>query len=296
MKEERLQKMKTAYDQIPIPPELESRVRDSIESAKIQRLKEKRPMTTVKRVIISIGAAAAAFMVGVTGLANSSASIAYAMEQIPVLGAITKVVTFRNYDDDRGNTSAHIEVPQVEGGEAVSGLNDAIKAYTDTIIAQYEKDAAVQGDEGHYDLNLTYKVVTDNEKLFALRFDQTLVMASGNESVMIYNVDKDTGKIISLSDLFTEGSDYISVLTKNIQSQMREQMEADDSVYYWLDDEVEAWNFKELSPDATFYVNDTGELVIVFNEGDVAPMYMGVCEFTIPADVTKDIARPGYLG
>ena len=274
MKEERLQKMKTAYDQIPIPPELESRVRDSIESAKKQRLKEKRPMTTVKRVIISIGAAAAAFMVGVTGLANSSASIAYAMEQIPVLGAITKVVTFRNYDDDRGNTSA----------------------YTDTIIAQYEHDAAQQGEYGHYDLNLTYKVVTDNEKLFALRFDQTLVMASGNESVMIYNVDKDTGKIISLSDLFKADSDYISVLTENIQSQMREQMQADDSVYYWLDDEVEEWNFKELSPDATFYVNDAGELVIVFNEGDVAPMYMGVCEFTIPADVTKDIARPGYLG
>ena len=41
-------------------------------------------------------------MVGVTGLANSSATIAHAMEQIPVLGAITKVVTFRNYEDDRG--------------------------------------------------------------------------------------------------------------------------------------------------------------------------------------------------
>ena len=81
-------------------------------------------------------------MVGVTGLANSSATIAHAMEQIPVLGAITKVVTFRNYEDDRGNTSAHIEVPQIEGGEGVSDLNDAIKAYTDTIIAQYEKDAA----------------------------------------------------------------------------------------------------------------------------------------------------------
>ena len=42
--------------------------------------------------------------------------------------------------------------------------------------------------------------------------------------------------------------------------------------------------------------NADGELVIVFNEGDVATMYMGVTEFTIPAEATADIAVPGYLG
>lgn len=296
MKEVYLSDMKREYEQIPVPEELEFRVRASIQQAKLARKKERSVMTNVKRIIIGIGATAAAFMVGITGLANTNASIAHAMEQIPVLGAITRVVTFRNYDDDRGNTSAHIEVPQIEGGKEVSGLNDEIKAYTDTIIAQYEKDAAQQGTEGHYDLDLTYKVVTDNDKIFALRFDQTLIMASGNESVKIYDVDKETGKIMSLADLFNPDSDYISVLTKNIQQQMKDQMAADSSVQYWLDDEVDAWNFKELSPDATFYVNDKGELVIVFNEGDVGPMSMGVCEFTIPSSVTQSIAKPGYLG
>ena len=58
---------------------------------------------------------------------------------------------------------------------------------------------------------------------------------------------------------------------------------------------MEAWNFKELSKDATFYVNENGQLVIVFNEGEVAPMYMGVCEFTIPSDVTEDIVKSDYL-
>ena len=182
------------------------------------------------------------------------------------------------------------------GDPAVSNLNQTIQDYTDAIVAQYEKDAAAQGDEGNYDLNLTYEIVTDTDKLFAIRFDKTIVMNSGNESVKIYNVDKETGKFLTLGDLFKADSDYISVLTANIQSQMRDQMAADDSVYYWLEDEVDAWNFKELSKDATFYVNKDGQLVIVFDEGDVAPMYMGVCEFTIPSDVTKDIAKPGYLG
>jgi len=45
-----------------------------------------------------------------------------------------------------------------------------------------------------------------------------------------------------------------------------------------------------------FYINADHQLTVVFNEGDVAPMYMGVVEFTIPNEVVADIALPGYLG
>ena len=246
----------------------------------------------------------AAAMLTVVVLANSGAGVAHAMEQVPLLGLITKVVTFRTYEDQRGDTvSATINVPEVEnGGE----LNDAIQAYTDTIIAEYEKDAASSeeyandpdaptAETNHYELNLDYTVATDNAALFALRFNKSVVMASGNESVKIYNVDKATGKILTLGDLFQSGSGYLDVLTKNIQAQMRMQMDADENVYYWLDDEVTDWNFTALDPDTAFYVNENGQLTIVFNEGDVAPMYMGVVEFTIPTNAISDIAVPGYL-
>ena len=294
-----MQEIKNEYDCIPVPEELESKVRAAIQKARLQKRKENSWIMKTRKIVVGVGATAAAFMVGITGLANSNASIASAMEQIPVLGAITRVVTFRTYEDETGGASAHIEVPQVEGGEAV---NDAIKEYTNTIIAQYEKDAELYdheeslGETDHYSLDISYETVTDNEKVFVLRLNQTQIMASGYETVVIYNVDKSTGKIMSLGDLFQKDSNYLDVLTKNIQQQMRDQMQADESVYYWLDDEVEDWNFKQLSEDATFYINKDGNLVIVFNEGDVAPMYMGVCEFVIPSDVTSEIALPGYLG
>lgn len=116
-------------------------------------------------------------MLAVVLLANSGPGIAHAMEQVPVLGAITRVFTFRTYEEDRGNTSAHIDIPSVEGGG--DALSAAIQAYTDTIIQQYQYEAALQGELGHYDLDLTYTVATDNETVFALRFDQTLVMPAG---------------------------------------------------------------------------------------------------------------------
>ena len=284
--------LRKSYEEIPVPAELEERVRGSIERAKRESKKENRVIMQIRRIAAGAGATAAAFLIGVTALANSGASIAHAMEQLPMLGAITRVVTFRTYDDTEGGASAHIEVPSVEGADEV---NNAIEEYTDTIMEQYKKDAAETGDEGHYELNLTYQTVTDNDEVFALRFDQTLVMASGNESVRIYDVDKATGKILSLSDLFQEGSDYRGRLVENIQSQMKEQMAEDESVTYWLDSEVGEWNFTELPENTAFYLNEKGELVVVFNAGDVAPMYMGVCEFTIPSEAIRDIANPDYL-
>ena len=135
-----------------------------------------------------------------------------------------------------------------------------------------------------------------NETVFALRFDQTLVMASGNESVKIYAVDKATGELLTLSDLFRPDSDCLSVLTEEVQRQMAEQMASDDQIHYWLHDEdVGDLNFTALDPDTSFYIDGEGRLVLVFDEGTVAPMYMGITEFTIPAQVVEDIALPQYL-
>lgn len=294
MREEQLEDMERAYQAIPIPEELEARVRAGMERAKEElRRNSTQSRRGVYWFLKRTGLTAAAAMLGLVVLTNASPTVASAMEQVPVLGAITRVFTLRTYEDDRGNVSARVEEPRVEGNQQ---LNDVIQQYIDTIIDQYQRDAAQQGELGHYDLDLTYTVATDNDTLFALRFDQTQIMASGVESAKIYNVDKATGELITVEDLFQRDSGCLEVLTKAIQAQMAQRMEEDPDQQYWLESQVQAWNFTRLSPDADFYVNEAGDLVIVFDEGEVAPMYMGLVEFTIPARELESIARPGYLG
>ncbi|MBU5626164.1 RsiV family protein [Oscillibacter sp. MSJ-2] len=291
---EHLNNCKQEYESIPIPEELEFRVRSSMEEAK-RRSRRDCARKTWRRSATT----AAAVLVLMVALVNSNAGIASAMEKVPVLGAITRVFTFRTYEDERPNSSADIRIPQVVGGP--DELTQAIADYTDTIIARYEEESGivnasdVEARTNHYQVGVDYSVVTDSDSLFALRFDEALVMASGTESVVIYNVDKASGKIISLADLFESSSDYKSLISENIKEQMHQRMEEDDSVYYWLNDEVSDWNFTTITDETTFYVDENQELIIVFNEGDVAPMYMGVVEFVIPASVTEGIARRGYL-
>ena len=50
-------------------------------------------------------------------------------------------------------------------------------------------------------------------------------------------------------------------------------------------------NFRSITDETSFYVNGDGNVVIGFNEGDVAPMYMGAVEFVIPDEVLGDIRK-----
>ena len=65
----------------------------------------------------------------------------------------------------------------------------------------------------------------------------------------------------------------------------------DENILYWLDDEMEEMNFHAITEETDFYINQNNDVVICFNEGDVAPMYMGMIEFEIPAEVLKKIRK-----
>lgn len=306
-----LEQIKQDYQNIKVPDSLKQKMEDSIKQAKSDMEREKIPARPGRRrnaVFQSwiargcAGVAAAALLL--TILVNASAPIAYAMEQIPVLGAVVKVVNFREYKHQEGRMEADIKVPQVrvmgENGEVMKNasrtLNGSIQEYTDELIAAYEADIKAAGGEGTQAVELDYEVVTDNERLFSLQFHQTVTMAGANQSEKIYHIDKQTGDMVALKDLFEEGTDYQSLISENIKQQMKEQMEQDDSKFYYLETDTEEWNFQEIAQDVDFYVNDSGRLVIVFDEYEVAPGYMGVVSFEIPADVVEPVVKEGYLG
>ena len=305
MRDKKLEEMRQDYENIKIPAELRQRVEAGIRQAKEETKMKKRSKVIVYTGRVAGGVAAA--MVMITVMANSGAAIAHAMAKIPVIGAIAEVGTFREYEstDNNNNMEADIKIPEVsvknEDGtvneETTQKINKSIQEYTDEIIAQYEADVKAAGEgEGHMNVELDYSVITDSDRLFSIRFDQLLVMASGTQMVKIYHIDKQTGEMIGLDGLFKDGADYITVLSENIKEQMKERMAADESLVYWVDNEdMSEWNFESIKEDNTFYVNENGKLTIVFDEYEVAPGYMGSVEFEIPTEIIQDLVQEGFL-
>ncbi len=276
------------------------------ELAKLKKkMKEARRMEqrarNKKRIIRTVSAAAAVVAAFVI-LPNTSASIALAMEQIPVIGNLVEVVTFRDYSYETDRNMADIQVPEIQvsdqadTGEVQDKLNKTteeinaeIQRISEGLIAEFE--AGLEYEEGYQDVVVNSEVLTTTQDYFTLKLLCYQGAGSGYAWNYYYTIDLNTGERLKLKDIFKEGADYIIAISENIKEQMQAQMDADDSVYYWLHDEIEEWNFKSITDETSFYINEKGNVVIGFNEGDVAPMYMGTVEFEIPAEVLADLRK-----
>lgn len=276
---EPMEMWKEEYDQIPVPQEARDRIEAGIMRARLEKKRSDR-MKNMKRTGVTAAALVLTFGIAV----NASPVVAQAMDGIPVIGSIARVVTIRNYNESTDNgMMADISVPQIDGNVAANAEMDA---YAKELIARYEKEVVAQlgQEEGHYALESSYEVVSDNDKYVSIRINTVETMASGAEFVKIFTVDKATGETVSLKD-YLNSPEKLEAVSQNIKDQMAAQMAEDEGKVYFTEGEV--GGFTGLTGDENFYLNEAGELVIVFGEYEVAPGYMGTVSFTIPADVTK---------
>ena len=276
---EPMEMWKEEYDQIPVPQEARDRIEAGIMRARLEKKRSDR-MKNMKRTGVTAAALVLTFGIAV----NASPVVAQAMDGIPVIGSIARVVTIRNFSESTNNgMMADISVPQIDGNVAANAEMDA---YAKELIARYEKEVVAQlgQEEGHYALESSYEVVSDNDKYVSIRINTVETMASGAEFVKIFTVDKATGQTVSLKD-YLNSPEKLEAVSQNIKDQMAAQMAEDEGKVYFT--EGEPGGFTGLTGDENFYLNEAGELVIVFGEYEVAPGYMGTVSFTIPKDVTK---------
>lgn len=295
--EEELQVLKRNYQKPQMSKNQLERLRKKMEEADMANRRE-----NSKKRAIRFGAAAAAIVGAFLILPNTSADIAHAMEQIPIIGQLVEVVTFRDYSYETDRNMADIEVPEIklDGQAADSEVEEKLERSTEEINAEIQKitdglieefEANLEYEEGYQDVIVKSEILATEADYFTLKLICYQGAGSGYQWNYYYTIDLNTGERLQLRDIFQEGADYITPISENIKEQMQAQMDADEQVYYWLNDEIEDWNFKAITDETSFYMNDKGNVVIGFDEGEVAPMYMGAVEFEIPAEVLQGIRK-----
>ena len=264
-------------ERFPLPAGYEERVRAACEELREAPGKDRG--VSLRRWALGAAAALALF----AAVPNASPAAAAAMADVPVLGAIVELVTFRRYTYDDGHRTADIAVPELRGGEAAEEANDQVQAYTDQLIARFRESCREESGGEYYGLDASYSVVTNTDQWFTLRIDTTETQASSYQTSRFYHIDKTNGKVVTLRDLFREGADYSAALSGEVRRQM-EAAAGEDAVYF--PEELTA-----IGPEQNFYWSGDGELVLVFDEYTIAPGYMGMPEFTIPADVYESLLK-----
>ena len=291
MKDKNLQQLKKNYMDVPIPVELDFIVKKSLEDNGVKITNSKANFKGIKIAAASIVAATALFTVGV----NSSPVFAASLSNVPVVGSIVKILTFREYTVNEDSYNADIKVPSIQGLEnkdLENSLNDKYltenkKLYED-FMADME-DMKSNGD-GHLGVSSGYVVKTDNDKLLSIGRYVVNTVGSSSTTMKYDTIDKDSEILITLPSLFKNDS-YVNIISENIKKQMIEQNKADENKFYWvegIEKDINMDLFEKISKDQNFYINSEGKLVISFDKYEVAPGYMGVVEFVIPTEILSD--------
>ena len=151
--------------------------------------------------------------------------------------------------------------------------------------------------QGYTATDISHTVIRDDEDMFILRFDATLNAGGSVNYSRYFTLDRQTGQILTLADLFLPESNYVFPISREIKAQMAEQMKAGEANYFlpggiWSDEEC----FQSIEDDQSFYINNSGQLVIVFDEYEVAPGSMGMPEFVIPSSLLNGLlVQPSVL-
>ncbi len=84
------------------------------------------------------------------------------------------------------------------------------------------------------------------------------------------NVNADKGELLQLKDMFKDKDNYKQYILKNINSEMSKDPEK------YFSQKLDSFN------ENNFYLDKNGNLVIYFNQYDIAPYAAGIIEFKMP--------------
>lgn len=269
---------KQAYDNVPVPAELDQRVWAGIRQGKARRARQAWGKW--------LGTVAACFVV-VVGALNVSPTMASAAADIPVLGGLFRVLTVRSFTDENSDRTLEVEQPAVEGGDALAQrVNREIQAIVDEktaegeqLIAEY-KDAyfATGGTQEEWErhdntVRVTYDIKSQTDTTVSFVVNSSVSIANAYQEQFYYNLDLAADKELTLADLL--GEDWVTICNDSIRAQMAASENAD---MFFTEDQG---GFTTVDEMTNFYIDQSGDPVVVFPKYTVAPGAMGEVEFTI---------------
>ena len=281
-----LERLKQEYRSVLPPEDGPEQVRRRMEQAKWEL--KKRSRRSGLRWTAGVAAALALFV----AVPNASPAAAAYLSRLPVLGSVVRVVTLNRYRFEDETHQADVNTPVIEEQtEGTRAVNRSAEACTAQLTEQFKQDMKLD-EKSFKALNVDYETVTDTEDWFTLKILVTETGAGAAESARYYNIDKATGKVVALKDLFRPGADYVTALSDDIKTQMRQRVKKNPDLSYFLDTEEDpSMDFQSIKPDQAFYKNREGKLVIAFDEYEVAPGSMGTQEFVVDSAAVTDLMK-----
>lgn len=281
-----MKKVKDKYKNQEIPEELSFLVNNAINSKARKRK---------SRFILS-AAACIFFLTCFITLVNTNKAFAKGINNIPLLSDIANIVRFEHTTlETKKKTITNVNDKELEkkiNEEITKRVNDHVKKSqkeADRLIAKKRADNSTSSLNEKVEIFSDYIVYFANQKYLSFSIFIYESMAPTYTERYFYNIDLRSNKVVTLKDLFMESSDYVKVLSEEVERQILERKK-DNNVRYFEGKE----EFNQISPSQKYYWSKEGEMVLYFSKYEIAAGNMSEQEFTIPRKLLKKMLKQKY--
>ena len=276
---------RTAYEQTPIPEELEFAVASAIRSGNRRRNRRR----AVRRSLTAALASCACFVL----LVNASPTFAQAVSNVPVLGSLARVFTVTEYTVEDREHLIDVRLPalELEGAtDLEQRINTEIQSRIDQVLQEAEdraraiRDAYVATGGAEEDfipvmIDVDYEIKCQNDHYLSFVLTETETRANAYTELYTYNIDLQAGRELTLRDML--GPDYKELANEAVRAGIAAQEAGSpDNIYFQGEEGVEG--FTSIADDQRFYINEAGNPVLIFEKYEIAPGYMGQPKFEVP--------------
>lgn len=289
---------KQKYQRMEVPKELEDRVNQTITNFETGKSSQSQRKINKKHRFshsaISSMAAAAAFAVLVVGL-NTSQVFAMTLGDLPVVGAIAKVLTVREYEKSNEDMTITAQIPEIlvdsekdDVKHAITDINAEIDALVkkhiklaEENIMEYKEAYLETGGtkeefaEKNLKANVTYEIKKQTDTMVSIVITSGENWTNANQEQFFYNINLVTGEHYTLKDFL--GDNYITIANDSIKRQIKEREQGKEKIEYFKGED----GFQTIDDTTGFYINQAGNPVIVFARYEIAPGGYGIQEFEI---------------
>lgn len=288
-----LQKAKLLYQKITPPAGLDQRLRAAMAQGQGAAVHAKKQIRWHRPFIYAATACCLLFVV----LLNSSRAFAESMYNIPVVGQVARVFTFRQYEQADESSYVQVQLPALSNtgnGELEQRINQEISAKIDAIVQQ-EKAYAKENRQAYLDtggdpaqyiptkITIDYEVKHSQGDILSFVINESVSAAHARQEQFFYNIHLPSGREITLQDML--GENYKQIVDSSVRQQMAQREASGEAEYFSPEDPLmKDAAFQGIDSSQPFYIDAGGNVVVVFPKYSIGPGYIGIQEFTITTE------------
>ncbi|MFA5877829.1 MAG: RsiV family protein [Candidatus Staskawiczbacteria bacterium] len=212
------------------------------------------------------------------------------LTKYPTSSSVAPEIKNVNVDETTGKYEVRAKYPEFNGSSAFFDLNNLVREKIQSAIDGFKADAeqnSIAEVGALSSIQIDYETFAFNDKIASIRFGTEYYIAGMAHPNFYYetlNYNLKDNKEIILVDLFSSGSDYLSVLSTISREVLKNQIESD----YYSEDFVNPGTEPSLENFQVFnFTSD--KLTITFNPYQVGPWVAGPQFVEIPFDQLGDI-------